>query len=96
MTREYRLHELAKAEQEHAAARIRFDTAKTNKARREVDEDLQFWGSKVAFLLNKKIESAPADLSPCPAHAHVNPLDPSTKVHTTAICGWCGHDVYVR
>lgn len=32
----------------------------------------------------------------CPASAHVNPLDPSTKVHTTAICGWCGRDVYVR
>lgn len=56
MTREYRLRELAKAEEGYAAARGRFNTAKTKKDRKEADEDLQFWGSKVAFLSNPKVE----------------------------------------
>jgi hypothetical protein len=32
------------------AARITFNTAKTNKARRDAAEDLEFWTSKAAYL----------------------------------------------
>ena len=51
MTREYRDRELKQAEKELTAARLRFDTAKTKGARRSADEDIQFWGSRVANLM---------------------------------------------
>lgn len=50
MTSQYRDRELKEAEEELKAARKRFDNAKTKKAACLADEDLQFWGSRVANL----------------------------------------------
>lgn len=55
MTSKYRLTQLDNAYWQQKQARSRFETAKTKKARREAAEDLEFWGSKVAFLSNPKI-----------------------------------------
>lgn len=55
MTNKYRLEQLTEAHQQYANARVRFESAKTKKAKREADEDLQFWGSKLAFLSNPAI-----------------------------------------
>lgn len=50
MNAEYRATELANAEAEQAAARKRMNEARTRKAWRQAEEDLNFWQSKVAFL----------------------------------------------
>lgn len=50
MTKEYRDRELEAATREMNAARLRYDSAKTKSARISADEDLQFWGSRVANL----------------------------------------------
>lgn len=42
--------QLQEATQNSAAAREAFNTAKTSRARREADEQLQFWSSKAAYL----------------------------------------------
>lgn len=52
MNQTYRQTELENANKELAAARIRMSTAKTNKARREAAEDIEFWSSKTAFFSN--------------------------------------------
>ena len=50
MTAEYRQRELTEAKAKFSAARTAWDNAKTRAARASADEDLQFWGSKVAYL----------------------------------------------
>lgn len=55
MTNEYRMANLAVAEKETIAARERYSTATTKKARREAAEDLEFWSNKTAFLSNPGI-----------------------------------------
>lgn len=55
MTSKYRMTQLDNAYWQQREARARFDNAKTKSARREAAEDLEFWGSKVAFLSNPKI-----------------------------------------
>jgi hypothetical protein len=52
MTPEYRATTLENARHEYQAARERWNTAKTRKAKRDADEDLEFWGNKVAFLIH--------------------------------------------
>lgn len=57
MTNEYRLTQLAEAEQLYTAAKEAYASAKTKKARRRAAaEDIEFFGSKVAFLSNPNIE----------------------------------------
>lgn len=51
---EYIARELLRAEEKYDAARIARDAAKTPAARRAADEDLQFWGNKIAFLSGGK------------------------------------------
>lgn len=50
MTTEYRDLELKEAEAQRDAAREHLNSAKTKKALREADENLQFWSSRVANL----------------------------------------------
>jgi hypothetical protein len=50
MTQEYRDEQLANARKKLEAARVRVAAARTNKARREAYEDVEFWGNKVAFF----------------------------------------------
>jgi hypothetical protein len=54
MTDEYHSEQLATAKAEWTKARVAYDQAKTRKAKRDADEDLQFWGNKVAFLTHAK------------------------------------------
>jgi hypothetical protein len=54
MTDEYRNEQLTTAKAEWTNARVAYDQAKTRKAKRDADEDLQFWGNKVAFLTHAK------------------------------------------
>jgi hypothetical protein len=51
----YRQTELAKAREEMAKATARVATAKTQKARREAREDVEFWSNKVAYLACVKV-----------------------------------------
>jgi hypothetical protein len=55
MTETYRNEELAKARTEEKAARDRYQTAKTTKARRQAAEELEFWSNKTAFLANVRL-----------------------------------------
>lgn len=52
MTAEYRTDELQYAIDQREAARAKFNSLKPGKARREAEEDLNFWQSRVAFLQN--------------------------------------------
>jgi hypothetical protein len=45
---------LTEATAQRDAARLAFNTAKTNKASREAAEELEFWMGKVAFLGQSK------------------------------------------
>ncbi len=45
----------ATARKEADKARVRWESAKSRKAKREADEDMQFWQSKVAFLSAVKL-----------------------------------------
>lgn len=56
MTEAYRTQQLANAKQELASATVRMNSIKVwGKKKREASEDVEFWGSKVAFLENVKI-----------------------------------------
>jgi hypothetical protein len=52
MTPEYRATTLENARRESALARQRYESAKSRKAKRDADEDLEFWSNKVAFLVH--------------------------------------------
>jgi hypothetical protein len=54
MTDAYRQEQLETARRESAAARDRYNTAKTKGAKRDAAEDLEFWSNKVAFLTHAK------------------------------------------
>ncbi len=43
------------ARKEADKARVRWESAKTRKARREAAEDLEWWGNRVAFLSAVKL-----------------------------------------
>lgn len=48
----YRETQLKIAEAELTAARARYNAAKTQKARRNAAEDIEFWSNKTAFFSN--------------------------------------------
>lgn len=60
-----------------------------------IDSAHSMWtGGERTWLLSSRLPV----VDPCPAPSHFDPNDPthSTKLITTADCGWCGEMVVVR
>jgi hypothetical protein len=48
----YRQKQLERANAEQAAARTRLATATTQQEKQDADDDISFWGNKLAFFEN--------------------------------------------